>query len=203
MPTDGKTVGQNTRKSLKCEAFQGLITKASVVNRLRRTWVWLRRIGHCRGFGIQSPTDYAFVRYVINEKWPYHAYDDVDDSDDDWLQRKLGRLYLRIANWRQPATIVDQVGAEKYLRAGCRKAAVVREATAIEMACVDINGDGLQLLEHCADGSILIFQHIWKDMARWHAVVHAPQATITYDLYYCGVVVIDSHRTKQSYIINF
>ena len=67
---------------------------------MNRYLVWLSRIHCCRGFGIQSPTDYAFVRYVVNEHWPYYAYDVL--RDDDWLREKLGRLYMRLANWRQP-----------------------------------------------------------------------------------------------------
>ena len=48
---------------------------ASAMNRARRILTWIRRIRHCRGFGIQSPTDYRFVRNVINENYPYHAYE--------------------------------------------------------------------------------------------------------------------------------
>ena len=44
------------------------------MQRLRHAFVWLKRIGHCRGFGVQSPTDYWLVRYVINEHWPYYQY---------------------------------------------------------------------------------------------------------------------------------
>ena len=31
------------------------------MTQLRRWLVWLSRIHHCRGFGIQSPADYAFA----------------------------------------------------------------------------------------------------------------------------------------------
>ena len=69
------------------------------MNRLQQVFVWLSRIHRCRGFGIQSPTDYAFVRYVVNEHWPYYAYDLL--PNDAWLTRKLGKLYFRLANWRR------------------------------------------------------------------------------------------------------
>ena len=42
--------------------------------------VWLRRIHRSGGFGIQSPKDYAFVRYVVNEHWPYYAYDTYESN---------------------------------------------------------------------------------------------------------------------------
>ena len=92
--------------------------------RVKHWFVWLRRLRHSRGFGIQSPTDYAFVRYVVCEPWPYYAYDTLGQGDD-WLTRRLGRLYFRLANWRQPATIVTN-GYEDYFAAGCRRAAVTR-----------------------------------------------------------------------------
>ena len=90
------------------------------MNRLKAFFVWLGRIWHCRGFGIQSPTDYWLVRYVINEHWPYYQYAELG-RDDDWLRQKLGLLYFRLANWRQP-TVIASDGYRDYLQAGCRKA---------------------------------------------------------------------------------
>lgn len=171
------------------------------MNYLTRLFVWLRRIGHCRGFGIQSPTDYQFVRYVINEHWPYYAYDEFTDTD--WLRNKLGRLYFRVANWRQPTCIVDAVGAAEYLKAGCRKAHINNDTSLTEMACIPISYDYQTLFSHCNDRSVVIVQDIWKQTERWHAIEHTPQVTVSYDLYYCGIVLFDSKRTKQSYIINF
>ena len=164
-------------------------------------FVWLSRWRHCRGFGIQSPTDYQFVRYVINEKWPYYAYQDY--AGDDWLTRKLGCLYFRVANWRQPSVIIDGVGAEKYLLAGCRKARIAESIEPVELACVSIASDYQQLFQHCTDQSVIIFQDIWKQKPLWRCIQHDQRATICYDLYYCGIVIFDSKRTKQSYIVNF
>ena len=83
-----------------------------------RGLVWLSRIRHSLGFGIQSPTDYAFVRYVVNEHWPYYAYDEL--HEDSWLRKKLGRLYLRLANWRQPSVILSD-DYHPWFHAGCAK----------------------------------------------------------------------------------
>ena len=90
------------------------------MQRLRHAFVWLMRIGHCRGFGVQSPTDYWLVRYVINEHWPYYQYVTLGEGDE-WLTRKLGLLYFRLANWLQPHKI-ESDGYQQYLQAGCRKA---------------------------------------------------------------------------------
>ena len=88
-------------------------------------WRWLRRCGYCRGFGVQSPSAYAFIRYVINEHYPYYAYRELQKRLT-WLDRRghqTGRLLLRLANFWQPEIcIVNEHRFDVYLLAGCRKA---------------------------------------------------------------------------------
>ena len=173
------------------------------MNRLKQALVWLSRLTHCRGFGIQSPTDYRFVRYVINEHWPYYAYEQLDKPDDDWLQRKLGHLYFRLANERQPRTIIDGVGFRRYMQAGCRKAQIMDDAKVVELAVVPVQTDYNKLFKACNDRSIVVLQDIYKHPSCWHNIAHDPRVTVSFDLYYCGIVMFDSKRVKQSYVINF
>jgi hypothetical protein len=173
------------------------------MNRFRQALVWLSRLTHCRGFGIQSPTDYRFVRYVINEHWPYYAYEQLDKPVDNWLQRKLGHLYFRLANERQPHTIVDWVGCQRYLQAGCLKARIVDEAKDVELAVVSVQTDYHRLFQECNDQSVVVFQDIYRYPEYWHCIEHDPRVTVTFDLYYCGIVMFDPKRPKQNYIINF
>ena len=165
-------------------------------------FVWLKRIGHCRGFGIQSPTDYWFVRYVINEHWPYYQYETLGDGDD-WLTQKLGRLYFRIANWRQPKVIASD-GFQAYLQAGCRKA-VFGESS--ELVLLTLEGDYRNQLSYIynkvKDGTVLIVDGIRHDPEFWRKLVADERTDITFDLYYCGLVLFDKKRHKQNYIINF
>lgn len=87
-------------------------------------WRWLRRCGYCRGFGVQSPSAYAFIRYVINEHYPYYAYQELKERlvHLDRRQHKLGRLLLRLSNFWQPEiSICNDSLFEDYLHAGCRK----------------------------------------------------------------------------------
>ena len=88
-------------------------------------WRWLRRCGCSRGFGVQSPSAYAFIRYVINEHYPYYAYRELQESLT-WLDKRghqIGRLLLRLANFWQPEIcIVNEHRFDEYLHAGCRKA---------------------------------------------------------------------------------
>ena len=138
----------------------------AVVNRIMQAFVWLKRIRHCRGFGIQSPTDYSFVRDVVNEQRPYYAYSEVGLTDD-WLRSKLGRLYLRLANYVQPNVIADLAGYSDYLSAGCRKAALAKSLSndfgSVPALVVVPDGDvSPALLSHCGDKTMLVVEDISK-----------------------------------------
>ena len=178
---------------------------------MNRWLVWLSRIHHCRGFGIQSPTDYAFVRYVVNEHWPYYAYDQL--TADSWLNKKLGRLYLRLANWRQPHyMLADEY--QTWWHAGCKKTQFVSipsPLTAhlsplnIELARITINHwDSFQsLLSRCDQQTILVVEDIWRNWPLWQQIARDPRTGTTFDLYYCGIVFFDTKRYKHNYKINF
>ena len=100
------------------------------MNRLKRIFVWLRRIGCCRGFGVQSPSAYAFIRYVVNEHYPYYAYADLKErwGEVRGVRLKLCRLYFRLANYAQAARWLwagTPPEAERgYISSGCRRSAV-------------------------------------------------------------------------------
>lgn len=179
----------------------------ALVNRIMQAFVWLKRIRHCRGFGIQSPTDYSFVRDVVNEQRPYYAYSEVGLTDD-WLRSKLGRLYLRLANYVQPDVIADLAGYTDYLSAGCRKAALTKSLSndfgSVPALVVVPDGDvSPALLSHCGDKTMLVVEDISKHRRQWQTVVQWPAATVTFDLYYCGIATFNPQRAKQHYIVNF
>lgn len=169
---------------------------------LKYLFVWLSRFNHSRGFGIQSPSDYWLVRYVINEHWPYYQYEELG-RNDDWLTRKLGRLYFRLTNWRQP-TVIESDGYRDYLQAGCKRA-VFGESS--EMIRMTLDGDYRHHLSSIynkvMDDSILIVEGISRDADFWQELRDDERARVTFDLYYCGIVLFDKKRHKQNYIINF
>ena len=173
-----------------------------IAYQLKAAAVWLRRIGHCRGFGIQSPSDYWLVRYVINEHWPYYQYE-LLGHDDDWLTRKLGRLCFRIANWRQPA-VIESSDYRDYLQAGCRKA-VWGESS--ELMVLSLEGDWRSRLSNIYNkvsaDSVLIVTGLSKVRDAWREIVTDQRAVLTFDLYYCGIVLFDKKRNKKNYIVNF
>ena len=178
------------------------MSTSDIVNQLKAVVLWLRRVGHCRGFGIQSPSDYWLVRYVINEHWPYYQYETLGQNDD-WLTRKLGRLFFRIANWRQPA-VIESNAYREYLQAGCRKA-VWGESS--ELVVLSLEGDWRSRLSYIYNkvsaDSVLIVTGLSKARDIWREIINDEQAVLTFDLYYCGIVLFDKKRNKQNYIVNF
>lgn len=176
------------------------------MNQISRWWVWLRRIGHCRGFGIQSPNDYWFVRYVVNEHWPYYQYATVG-TDDDWLTRKMGHLCLRVANWRQPATTCCPADMAPYVKAGCRKTVIDQNGGTADLTILTTTTHSseqiLRTLSTMKADGVLMVRGIWRNQQLWQQITSAPSARICFDLYYCGIVLFDPKREKQNYIINF
>ena len=170
--------------------------------RLKSWLVWLSRIHCCRGFGIQSPTDYAFVRYVVNEHWPYYAYDELHDGD--WLREKLGLLYFRLANWRQPTAMLRD-DYEAWWQAGCKTMRLTTQLKQVELARVDIEAtaDFDALLPLCNQQSVVVVENIWRNKTRWQQIARDDRTGTTFDLYYCGIVFFDTKRYKHNYKINF
>ena len=169
---------------------------------LMRPIVWLRRIGHCRGFGIQSPTDYWIVRYVINEHWPYYQYESLG-TDDDWLKRKLGRLYFRIANWVQPS-VIESDSYQDYMHAGCQSAIFGDSHELIRVSLENNDRSCLSsIYNKVNEKTVLIVENIWRDTSFWNEIISDERTGVTFDLYYCGIVMFDKKRHKQNYIVNF
>ena len=192
------------------------------MNRLRQAMVWLRRINRCRGFGVQSPTDYRFVRYVINEHAPFYAYHDllVHYPHLRHEDRRFARLLLRIANYRQPASClmlgVPASPYQAYIQAGCRHTVVnekvgeVTDADAADLVCCQLSGtqlpDVAALLGLTHETSILVLRGIRHDSHTrqiWSALLEHPKVSISYDLFDCGIILFDKKRYKHNYIINF
>lgn len=90
-------------------------------------WRWLCRCKYCRGFGVQSPSAYSFIRYVINEHYPYYAYSELEERYEmpGRLQHKLGRLLFRLANYWQPEKCYSIESLYfPYINAGCHKSVI-------------------------------------------------------------------------------
>ncbi len=197
-----------------------------------RAWVWLRRIGYCRGFGIQSPWAYSLVRYVINEHSPYYAYADLYARfpEADIVRRKLGQFYLRLANYVQPAMVMslyftdyESEHSKAYFQAGCATLRFVgvqpsegveevskslrkKDRCNIIVHVNSLNVDAGQikkLVGSLHDGDFMVLDNMNAARHLWDDTATSLENIVTFDMYYCGLIYIDSKRYKQNYIINF
>lgn len=189
--------------------------------RVKWVWNWIHRMGYSRGFGVQSPSAYSFIRYVLTEHYPYYAYDELKMrfKSFDHATKKKGRLYFRLANYAQASHWFDYHLAEQpyaaYVHEGCRK--TVFQAidgktipNAFRIARLSMTEDYQAVYEAlckvATDDSILILEGINdnKDTkAFWKRVQERQKATRTYDLFLCGIIVFDTSKHKHHYIVNF
>ena len=165
-------------------------------------FVRLSRIHHSLGFGVQSPFAYSFIRDVINEKLPYYQYNPLKNGND-WLTHKLGKLYFRLANWRQPDYIFTE-DYFPYFLGGCNK---VKFGDSIEFMKISLSEDRWDMisrfLDRAKDDSILVVEGINHHKNLWKRLIADQRTEMTFDLYYCGIVLFDKKCSKQNYIVNF
>lgn len=189
--------------------------------RVKWVWNWIHRMGYSRGFGVQSPSAYSFIRYVLTEHYPYYAYDELKMRFKSFnhATKKKGRLYFRLANYAQASHWFDYHLAEQpyaaYVHEGCRK--TVFQAidgktipNAFRIARLSMTEDYQAVYEAlckvATDDSILILEGINDDKdtkAFWKRVQESQKATRTYDLFLCGIIVFDTSKHKHHYIVNF
>lgn len=193
-------------------------------NIFTRLAVWLSRMHHSRGFGVQSPSAYRFIRYVVSEHYPYYAYAEMERKHPRmaWCERKMGRLYFRLANFCQAPFLVD-FGAQsgmiaEYVQRGCRHTRLLPAAEAAttkaqeawhfvrmcpEEGCI---GFLAEAMKHADEHTIIVVEDIHScRTARqlWRTLKESKAVSVTFDLYYCGIAFFDTSRFKQNYIVNF
>ena len=187
--------------------------------RLKRWLIWIYRWRHCRGFGVQSPSDYGFIRYVINEHYPYYAYDELENKFPDLshIHRKKAELLFRISNWIQSPSVLllsEIKGYSDYILAGCHKTIVRNDNNFSNddngkltiVSPSSITEDKLQVMvSHLKDGDILVMDDLDTRLGRmlWKKIIVNERSTISFDLYYMGIVMNIDKRYKHEYIVNF
>lgn len=192
--------------------------------KVQRYLHWLRRIKYCRGFGVQSPSAYRFIRYVINEHYPYYAYDELRKELPrlDSLTRKRMELYFRVANFRQASLWLDFCERNDviatYVGRGCH-ATQVRRITDLQQITADARIEVLRIcplagcealleaaLQQTDDHTLFIIEDIgYNDTAKrlWQKLIESDLTSVSYDLYYLGIAFFDRKRYKANYVVNF
>ncbi len=72
----------------------------------------IRKIRHRKGYGVHSPFAYGFITRVIEEKWSYYAYRQIEElyralHGKRPFDKRKGRLLFRLVNYFKPSVMVE------------------------------------------------------------------------------------------------
>ncbi|ETD28705.1 hypothetical protein [Prevotella nigrescens] len=188
--------------------------------------VWLQRMKHIQGFGIQSPSAFSFDRKVINDHTPYPVYAELKRVGNTLtaVERKKARLLYRINRFAEADRFcfypTKLLAYESYIKAACERTLVEEakmlgeegEGTASDESAIYF----LTVGEHCQAfyerlrtsinaQSFVIVDDIKRNAetrAFWQQIVDDERVSFSFDLYHIGIAFFDK-RPKQNYIINF
>ena len=190
---------------------------------IQTSFRWILRSKYSRGFGIQSPSAYEFVRYVVNEHYPYYAYQDLENQmkSQSRLFRKLGRLFFRLTNFWQPnEVLISNNKFVPYIQKACQKVAVkefdllnCEFKNTLQPLFVILDMDDLctnicrnKVFGAVSDKMLLVVTNIHSRKSYtqlWNEIIAYSCCGVTYDLYSCGIIFFDKSKHKQNFKINF
>lgn len=142
---------------------------------------YLCRIGKSKGFGIQSPWAYGFVKDVITEQLPYYAYEEMEQQfSGGELKRK--KLYFRVMNFIK------------------RDELHVFDLNKIPLSYIE------SFLEEEPDCVAFIVEGMFankKTLEVWRRIKELKSVGVTFDLYDFAICFLATELYKQHYKLNF
>jgi len=143
---------------------------------------YLSRIGKSRGFGIQSPWAYSFVKDVIMEKLPYYEYEEIENAFPNKKECKKQKLYFRIRNFvhNQNFNIMN---------------AIDDTFESIKNVALANNGEGVIVIEN--------IYYSAEINEKWESIRDSEFIGITFDLYDFAICFMPNTMYKQHYKLNF
>ena len=141
------------------------------------------RMPRTRGFGVQSPTAYSFLRKVVNEKGFLRNYRQIHSDFSSYPQddSKQKRLLFRI---RTVYPHVVELSASSLLQ----------------------NEDFQQFLRNVSADTVLVVIDINLDAEYrkvWMRLVADDRTVLTFNLVDCGIVFFDKTKFKQNFNVNY
>lgn len=141
------------------------MSKNHVHRSLKRPLVWMKRIRHRKGYGVQSPFAFEYITRVIYERGSYYLYSELKERQQSlagqlgsqWASReslKLKKLLFRMVNRAQPGRVLD-VGlpsaASIYLQAPKKEMSYRFVQALDELTHEPETPVDFLYLHHCAD----------------------------------------------------
>ena len=151
----------------------------------------LSRWSRTRGFGVQSPTDYRFLREVIRgrsngQKHSFLSYRSYEEKKEALIQR-----------------LEQYVATHSVLSADNPVNGHPELVTIFLTECSKENVE--QYLANIKENSIMVAENINLDNQTrnlWQSIVTDQRARTTYDLYHLGLALFEPKLTKMHYCVN-
>ena len=179
---------------------------------LRSLMVHLVRMRYSKGFGVQSPSAYAFIRDVVFEELSYYAYRPLSRFVDPVLDEKACQLLFRIVNFASPSSVVDVFPASPAPI--CYMSSVSSSTRPFVMAAPDWRDDGAfagvrrqgygftvvtdgivhELRKVCASGNAVVHINRTNDVQMLDEVLSSLVSCNGND----GIVVVDGINKREA-----
>lgn len=172
----------------------------------------LLRVPRTRGFGVQSPFAYRFLRDVITERWPYYAYDDLNTLSLNEEEKKLGQLLLRLSNHFGPHQwyfgSMDLLHrCEAYVLAGSHQSKCVSKLpNRVEIALLSAKDSLEEVLQHVSDDSVVVLLDLrCRSLSSYDSLrmAYDAGATVCFDLYNQAIIFFNSKFHPHIYKVNY
>ncbi|MGN0221757.1 MAG: hypothetical protein ACI4BA_06520 [Prevotella sp.] len=186
---------------------------------------WIARWRNTCGYGVQSPTDYRFLKYVIRERGEYYAYADLRACTSmSRAALKKGLLFFRIANALQPDVLCDTTCDAgqfvTFFQSGSRKLTIDNDYLAsldagkgdaqrllLRLSCRDSSYEEISgLLRKLPQSAVVLLEDVRSDAKvrkSYHSLLHADEVRVCFDLGTFAILFLTNHRYKQTYYIYF
>lgn len=191
---------------------------------VKRVLARLLRIPRSRGFGVQSPFAYRFIREVVRGAVPEENGRKLRQLYPQAEKKGLRQaaLYERLARYQGPCQWGICPFREEFYEAavlmGCPEATVVDCVHGYELGLVarskvvvmDLEQNWWRVYEafadHAAADSMLVVEdihHSMETLRNWRKILIDGRSGISFDLYDCGIVFFDRKKYKRNYCVNF
>lgn len=163
---------------------------------------WLTRIlraPRTRGFGVQSPTDYHFIRHVVAQTFPYYAYKQLADKTAILSKREVEILqfYLRLANYVQDRFPIYIIGKDVFgnITKELRRQFFVAGSSKVQVQQASRLPNTVTEDSRC----VLILESLVQSRA---LLTDSPFPRVIFDMEDIAVAFCDPKRYKTIYKIN-
>jgi hypothetical protein len=154
------------------------------------------------------------VTDVLCQTNPYYLYDDLKSLFPQLrgLRLRICKMLLRLSNAQQSAETYFDDGLPKeymaYVKAGNRKGQFLPapdESCRFFLFTTENKETVMRVLDSAHDGTIVFLDRIYGSedaVELWEQVKKHPRISATFDLFDCGIAVLNRSVQKMNYTMN-